>query len=67
MPQVSAAGAVVTQDVPAYALVAGVPAKLIGWMSAFGDRLNFSAEGYAVDSTGVKYQQVSDVEIKRLS
>jgi UDP-2-acetamido-3-amino-2,3-dideoxy-glucuronate N-acetyltransferase len=62
-----AAGAVVTQDVPAYALVAGVPAKLIGWMSAFGDRLNFSAEGYAVDSTGVKYQQVSDVEIKRLS
>jgi len=33
------AGAVVTKDVPAYALVAGVPAKQIGWMGEFGERL----------------------------
>ena len=40
-----AAGAVVTKDVPAYAMVAGVPAKQIGWMSAYGDVLEFDAEG----------------------
>jgi len=34
------AGAVVTKDVPAYALVAGVPAKRIGWVCACGARLD---------------------------
>lgn len=34
-----AAGAVVTQDVPAFALMAGVPARRIGWMSRAGARL----------------------------
>lgn len=34
-----AAGAVVTSDVPAYALVAGVPARFMGWVSRAGERL----------------------------
>lgn len=61
-----AAGAVVTKDVPAYGMVAGVPAKLIGWMSAYGDVLEFDAEGYAVDSMGVKYRKISAVEIEQV-
>ncbi|MFM6158726.1 MAG: acyltransferase, partial [Sphaerospermopsis kisseleviana] len=62
-----AAGAVVTKDVPAYAMVAGVPARIIGWMSAYGDVLEFDADGYAVDSTEVKYQQLSANQVIKLS
>ena len=61
-----AAGAMVTKDVPAYGMVAGVPAQLIGWMSAYGDVLEFDAEGDAVDSMGVRYQKVSSLEVKRI-
>ena len=44
------AGAVINKDVPAFALMAGVPAKQIGWMSRFGERLPLSLKGadYAV-------------------
>ena len=58
-----AAGAVVTKDVPAYGMVAGVPAKLIGWMSAYGDVLQFDADGYAIDSMGDRYQKISYTQI----
>ena len=43
-----AAGAVVTQDVPAFALVGGVPAKHMGWVSHSGERLSLDDEGSAV-------------------
>ena len=42
------AGAVVTKEVPAYALVVGNPARQIGWMSEFGQRLHFDENGKAV-------------------
>lgn len=41
------AGAVVTKNVPAYALLVGNPAKQIGWMSEYGHRLQFNTEGTA--------------------
>ena len=43
-----AAGAVINKDVPAYALMAGVPAKQIGWMSQYGHRLEFDDKGIAI-------------------
>lgn len=44
------AGAVINRDVPDYALMVGVPAKQIGWMSRFGEQLNFNeqADGASV-------------------
>lgn len=52
------AGAVVNRDVPAYALMLGVPAKQRGWMSEFGEQLNLpvSGESEAVcEHTGARY------------
>ena len=48
------AGAVVTRDVAPYALVAGVPARPIGWMCQCGERLNDSGEGRC-DACGSEY------------
>lgn len=39
------AGAVINKDVPAYALMVGVPARQIGWMSEFGEQLELPVEG----------------------
>lgn len=39
------AGAVINKDVPDYALMVGVPAKQIGWMSEFGEQLDLPLEG----------------------
>lgn len=54
-----AAGAVVTKDVPDYALMAGVPAKRIGWMSRHGAKLpKPDAEGILVcPKSGWKYKE----------
>tara|TARA_Y100001958_G_C21245213_1_gene574756 strand:+ start:4368 stop:4952 length:585 start_codon:yes stop_codon:yes gene_type:complete len=56
------AGAVVTKEVPDYALMVGNPSKNIGWMSEFGERLNFDSEGIAVcDKTGSKYKLINNL------
>jgi UDP-2-acetamido-3-amino-2,3-dideoxy-glucuronate N-acetyltransferase len=41
------AGTVITKEVPAYALMVGNPGKQLGWMSEYGQRLDFNAEGIA--------------------
>lgn len=55
------AGAVVNKDVPAYALMVGVPAKQKGWMSEYGEQLALplSGEGKArCEVTGANYELV---------
>ena len=53
------AGAVVNRDVPAFALVVGVPARQIGWVSRFGEQLNLPLAGEQLvtcPDTQEKYQ-----------
>ncbi len=42
------AGAIVTKNIPAYALVIGNPARQAGWMSEHGNKLDFNEEGFAI-------------------
>ena len=41
------AGAVISKDVPSYALMVGVPAKQVGWMSEYGEKLDLPLTGNA--------------------
>ena len=55
------AGAVVTKEVPAYALMVGNPARQIGWMSEFGHRLEFDEHGRATcPESGDNYQLINN-------
>jgi UDP-2-acetamido-3-amino-2,3-dideoxy-glucuronate N-acetyltransferase len=59
------AGAVVTKDVPPYALVVGNPARQIGWMSEYGHRLHFDASGIAIcPESKEKYKLVKETVVK---
>jgi UDP-2-acetamido-3-amino-2,3-dideoxy-glucuronate N-acetyltransferase len=61
------AGAVVTKDVPDYALVLGNPAKNVGWMSRHGHRLKETEKGYMVcPESGLKYELTSEQTLRCL-
>ena len=58
-----AAGAVINRDVKPYALMAGVPAKQIGWMSEHGERIDLPLVGSGAvvcPATGACYELVGD-------
>ncbi|MFM7662394.1 MAG: acyltransferase [Bacteroidota bacterium] len=56
------AGSVVTKNVPDFALVVGNPARQIGWMSEFGNRLNFDEKGIAICSESQdKYELIENI------
>lgn len=62
------AGAVVNKDVPDYALLVGVPARHIGWMSEFGEQLALPLQGYGEATcphTGARYV-LNDRTVTRL-
>lgn len=51
------AGAVVTKDVPDFALVVGNPARIVGWVSEAGKKLDFGKDGIAFcEKSGKKYK-----------
>ncbi len=62
-------GAVVSKDVKPYALMVGVPARQIGWVSRAGNTLEFDMDGFAIDSfDNTKYKIENDnlvvIEVK---
>jgi UDP-2-acetamido-3-amino-2,3-dideoxy-glucuronate N-acetyltransferase len=62
------AGAVVNRDVPDYALVVGVPARQVGWMSRFGERLDLPVSGTGSATcphTGDRYE-LADGRVRRI-
>jgi dTDP-4-amino-4,6-dideoxygalactose transaminase/acetyltransferase-like isoleucine patch superfamily enzyme len=62
------AGAVVTKDVPDYALVLGNPARIAGWMCYCGVRLNFNNTRQAkCTSCGKEYQMIHENKIEQKS
>ena len=57
------AGAVINKDVKPYALMMGIPARQVGWMSEYGERMDLPVKGngqYVCPHTGMIYQLVSD-------
>ncbi len=61
------AGAVVTREVPAYALVVGNPARQSGWMSEYGHRLHFDAQGLATCPESGETYRLQDHRVEKLT
>lgn len=60
------AGAVVTKDVKPYSLIVGNPARHIGWMSEYGQRLNFDSNGIAVCTESKERYIIEEDIVKKL-
>lgn len=60
------AGAVVTKNVPDYALVVGNPAKQTGWMSEYGHKLKFDSHGIAVCPESKDKFQITEAKVIKL-
>ncbi len=60
------AGAVVTKDVPPYALIVGNPARHVGWMSEYGHRLEFNEQGIAVCPESRERYQLKNGTVSKL-
>ncbi len=61
------AGAVITKEVPAYALFVGNPAKHAGWMSEFGHRLNFDENGIAFCTESHEKYQLKEGKVSKIN
>ena len=61
------AGAVVTKDVPDFALVVGNPARIVGWMSEAGERLQFDGDGIARCERSEKTYRLADGRVTDIS
>lgn len=60
------AGAVVTKTVPSYALIVGNPGRQIGWISEYGHRLEFDAEGIAICPESKETYKLENKEVKKI-
>jgi UDP-2-acetamido-3-amino-2,3-dideoxy-glucuronate N-acetyltransferase len=60
------AGAVITKEVKAYALVVGNPAKQVGWMSEFGHRLDFTNDKTAVCPESSEKYILEENQVRKL-
>jgi UDP-2-acetamido-3-amino-2,3-dideoxy-glucuronate N-acetyltransferase len=60
------AGAVVTKEVPDFALLVGNPARQLGWVSEYGHRLNFDENGKATCPESGQVYELSNSHVKRI-
>jgi UDP-2-acetamido-3-amino-2,3-dideoxy-glucuronate N-acetyltransferase len=60
------AGAVVTKNVPAFALVVGNPARQLGWVGEYGHRLTFNDQGIAVCPESQQEYQLENNSVSRI-
>ena len=60
------AGAVVTKDIPPYALVVGNPSRQIGWMSEYGHKLKFDANGIGICPESKQEYKLEGNKVKRV-
>ncbi len=60
------AGAVVTKDVPDYALVVGNPGKVVGWVSEAGKKMNFDKDGFAFCEKSQKRYKLNNNKVTEI-